>query len=576
MNPVRKLSSTFIINSTFSAAVRRRLSTKSGNDGWNDAWEAAWLPDDLSGKNRAPWEVDVNFALSDDTSNATSKLSLLSDDTNNTTKNIQIESRVPEVDTETKAFVEDMNENWHLRKGKQQKNGGEGININENESSLYSLENIKRDYRLKKQRVHAGLWLKEIEKMEETELGDSIGGSGNADDIERLLDSCSEIFDSPNDDSSNSNTTSEFKNKPDGWETTSKTQDGNIWEMSQREEDILVQEFERRIAFNKFQPLYLYEVEVRSAYTLPSPNPTCGIPLDPKKRIPIRDYHPDERDEIRRAYIQRGPHQPRIREFPQSDLFGLKRRFNRKWFKNIMIGWSIVWMKMQLIVCVVIYFKMKAFIKVEVKHFQWEVLLNVWMNFENLKQKVQVALDMGEVESAITNELNESLQKKEQDIANAILLVKVVKKRLQDLRNEGWDSLIENVSAFCVKYDILIPNFDEFYVNFGGSRRKVLEYTISHHYRVEVFLRLLIGVLQELNDRFNEIASFIKTHIFSRRRPIDGWKYMIEEIGPNARKGKGSVSRLPSIADASTRPFREEDTSSHTTFPSNRGRTERR
>ncbi|KAG5619333.1 hypothetical protein H5410_019157 [Solanum commersonii] len=30
---------------------------------------------------------------------------------------------------------------------------------------------------------------------------------------------------------------------------------------------------------------------------------------------------------------------------------------------------------------------------------KWEVLLNVWMNFENLKQKVQVALDMGEVES---------------------------------------------------------------------------------------------------------------------------------------------------------------------------------
>ncbi|KAM3235447.1 hypothetical protein P3L10_015483 [Capsicum annuum] len=34
------------------------------------------------------------------------------------------------------------------------------------------------------------------------------------------------IFGSPNDDLSNSNMTSEFKNKPDGWETTSKTQDG--------------------------------------------------------------------------------------------------------------------------------------------------------------------------------------------------------------------------------------------------------------------------------------------------------------------------------------------------------------
>lgn len=45
----------------------------------------------------------------------------------------------------------------------------------------------------------------------------------------------------------------EFKNKPDGWEMTSKSQDGNIWEMSQREEDILVQEFERRIAYSKFQ-----------------------------------------------------------------------------------------------------------------------------------------------------------------------------------------------------------------------------------------------------------------------------------------------------------------------------------
>lgn len=42
---------------------------------------------------------------------------------------------------------------------------------------------------------------------------------------------------------------------PDGWETISKSQDGNIWEMSQREEDILMQEFERRIAYSKFQVL---------------------------------------------------------------------------------------------------------------------------------------------------------------------------------------------------------------------------------------------------------------------------------------------------------------------------------
>ena len=52
--------------------------------------------------------------------------------------------------------------------------------------------------------------------------------------------------------------TSEFKSKPDGWETTTKGQDGNIWEISQREEDILLQEFERRIAFSKFQVCLFY------------------------------------------------------------------------------------------------------------------------------------------------------------------------------------------------------------------------------------------------------------------------------------------------------------------------------
>lgn len=62
------------------------------------------------------------------------------------------------------------------------------------------------------------------------------------------------IFDSASNDLNNSKIPStDYKNKPDGWETTSKTPDGNIWEISQREEDILLQEFERRIAFNKFQ-----------------------------------------------------------------------------------------------------------------------------------------------------------------------------------------------------------------------------------------------------------------------------------------------------------------------------------
>uniref|UniRef100_A0A1S3Y715 DUF4371 domain-containing protein n=1 Tax=Nicotiana tabacum TaxID=4097 RepID=A0A1S3Y715_TOBAC len=54
------------------------------------------------------------------------------------------------------------------------------------------------------------------------------------------------------------------------------------------------------------------------------------------------------------------------------------------------------------------------------------------------------------------------------------------------------------------KHGIVIPNFDEFYVNSGRSRRKVAEHTISHHYRVNVFIKIIDWQLHELKERFNE------------------------------------------------------------------------
>ncbi|XP_009767402.2 uncharacterized protein [Nicotiana sylvestris] len=57
-----------------------------------------------------------------------------------------------------------------------------------------------------------------------------------------------------------------------------------------------------------------------------------SLKADPKEKISIRDYHPNERDEIRRAYLQRGPYQPRNHKFPKRDFSGLKHRFNPKWF----------------------------------------------------------------------------------------------------------------------------------------------------------------------------------------------------------------------------------------------------
>ncbi|PKI36839.1 uncharacterized protein LOC116211662 [Punica granatum] len=214
----------------FSFAARSLSTSRNGDDEWNDVWESAWLPDDLSpSKSRAPWEADVNFP-----SPETPAVVLPSD-----------------ADAATKAFVEEMNENWDERRGSGKDRKRLENQQQESGDSLYSMENMKKDYRLRKQRIHAGLWMKEIDKQEEAKFNDSVAG----DDIEKLLDSCSDIFDSPSNVLENMDMASstEFKNKPDGWETTSKSQDGNVWEMTQREEDILLQEFERRIAYSKFQ-----------------------------------------------------------------------------------------------------------------------------------------------------------------------------------------------------------------------------------------------------------------------------------------------------------------------------------
>ncbi|XP_070022524.1 uncharacterized protein [Nicotiana sylvestris] len=110
---------------------------------------------------------------------------------------------------------------------------------------------------------------------------------------------------------------------------------------------------------------------------------------------------------------------------------------------------------------------------------------------------------------AVTNKLSVAFQKKEQDIANVVIHVRVTKDRLQQLREDGWAPLIDEVSMFCIKYDILIPNFDEPYMIFGRSRRRVAEYSILHHYRVVVFCKTIDWQFQELNSRFDELENYI-------------------------------------------------------------------
>ena len=60
-------------------------------------------------------------------------------------------------------------------------------------------------------------------------------------------------------------------------------------------------------------------------------------------------------------------------------------------------------------------------------------------------------------------------------------------------RDEGWDSLMNDVTSFCVKHDIEIPNMDELAPlrTQGKSKRRRLDVTLEHYYRVNVFYTIL-------------------------------------------------------------------------------------
>ncbi|XP_073152995.1 uncharacterized protein [Henckelia pumila] len=105
----------------------------------------------------------------------------------------------------------------------------------------------------------------------------------------------------------------------------------------------------------------------------------------------------------------------------------------------------------------------------------------------------------------ITNDLSLALQRKDQDIGQAMLLVGICKKRIQGMRDDGWSILLDEVSNFCEKFHVDTPNMDDLYVGERRSRRKAKKVTNLHHYQVEFFNTIIDMQLQELNFRFNEV-----------------------------------------------------------------------
>lgn len=113
-------------------------------------------------------------------------------------------------------------------------------------------------------------------------------------------------------------------------------------------------------------------------------------------------------------------------------------------------------------------------------------------------------LHMMESIMSITNDLSQALQRKDQDLVNAMKLVKIVKQRLQLLRDDGWENLLTTVSSFCEKHNIEIVSMDDKYAMPSRHRRNIKESTNLYQYQVEHFYHVLDMQLQELNRRFDE------------------------------------------------------------------------
>ncbi|XP_016191640.1 zinc finger MYM-type protein 1-like [Arachis ipaensis] len=127
-------------------------------------------------------------------------------------------------------------------------------------------------------------------------------------------------------------------------------------------------------------------------------------------------------------------------------------------------------------------------------------LLNVIQSFEFIFNLHLMKNILG-----VTNELSQALQRNDQDIVNAMALVKVFKQRLQTIRDDGWSLLLDEVSLFCDKYNITVPKMDDIFVSQGRSRRKAQKISNLHHFQVEIFYQVVDRQLQELKNRFTEV-----------------------------------------------------------------------
>jgi hypothetical protein len=97
-----------------------------------------------------------------------------------------------------------------------------------------------------------------------------------------------------------------------------------------------------------------------------------------------------------------------------------------------------------------------------------------------------------------TNDLSLCLQRRDQDIINALSLVSVAKNRMQQLRYDEWDLFLQRVTLFCNTHGIQVPSMNGNYVPFRRSARFIFVQTNMITFKEKSILASLIVLFKSL------------------------------------------------------------------------------
>jgi hypothetical protein len=105
-----------------------------------------------------------------------------------------------------------------------------------------------------------------------------------------------------------------------------------------------------------------------------------------------------------------------------------------------------------------------------------------------------------------TNDLCIALQRREQDIVNAMDLLEFTKVELSVLReDDGWNEFNGKVNSFCEKHKVKVVDMDGKYKPIQRDKKFYKNAINYHRFHADMFLGVIDRQLMELNSRFDEV-----------------------------------------------------------------------